>query len=255
VEDPYGILTNVPFVWLALALPLAWRGRSGDDRRPLGWLAAGLGWMTASGAAVILLLDGSCSRYEVDFLPALILLAVLGWFGCERTLAYRPLVRWGVRVTALVLLAGSVAFNGLAAVEHYAEARCDTGVVLMAAGRLPEAIQADRDALRARPDYPDAHNNLGVALARSGQRAAAMEEYRAVLRFAPESFQARVNLGNALAQSGRLAEAVEQYQAALRIDPSNADTHYNLGQALGQLGRVSEGQAQLAEAARLEASP
>ncbi len=28
VQDPFGVLTNIPLVWLALAAPLAWRARS-----------------------------------------------------------------------------------------------------------------------------------------------------------------------------------------------------------------------------------
>ena len=35
VEHPFGVLTNIPLVWLALAVPLAWRGRSADARSSL----------------------------------------------------------------------------------------------------------------------------------------------------------------------------------------------------------------------------
>ena len=35
VEHPFGVLTNIPLVWLALAVPLAWRGRSAEARSTL----------------------------------------------------------------------------------------------------------------------------------------------------------------------------------------------------------------------------
>ena len=35
-EHPFGVLANLPLVWLAVAAPLAWRGRSADGR----WLCA-----------------------------------------------------------------------------------------------------------------------------------------------------------------------------------------------------------------------
>ena len=37
VEDPFGVLTNIPLVWLALAVPLAWRSRSGQAGSILRW--------------------------------------------------------------------------------------------------------------------------------------------------------------------------------------------------------------------------
>ena len=35
IEDPFGILTNIPLVWLALAAPLAWRHRAAGERGAL----------------------------------------------------------------------------------------------------------------------------------------------------------------------------------------------------------------------------
>jgi len=252
VEDPFGVLANVPIVWFALAAPLAWWGRPADERAKLRWLAVALAWLAGSAILVVCLLDGSCSRYEVDFLPELIFLAVLGILGLERALAGRPGMRRGVRVIWGLLLGVSVAFNLLAAVEHYAEARCDTGIVLMQEDRMPEAVQAYRDALRVKPDYVDAHTNLGVALSRLGRLPEAMEQYEDSLRLVPGNTPARIDLGNALAQSNRWTEAIGQYERALQLDPGNADVHYNLALVLQSVGRTDEARAQRAEAARLE---
>ena len=37
IVHSFGVLTNVPLVWLALAVPLAWRGRSGQSASILRW--------------------------------------------------------------------------------------------------------------------------------------------------------------------------------------------------------------------------
>ena len=251
VEDPYGILANVPVVALALAAPLARRGRPGTERAALKWLVFALAWLAGSSLLLLGLLDGSCSRYEVDFLPELILLAVLGILGLERALAGRRALRRLVRGLWGILLAGSISFNLLAATEHGAEARCDSGLVLMQVGRLPEAVQAYREALSLKPDFLDAHDDLGIALSRLGQWPGAIGEYEAALRLSPGDVPARLNLGNALAQSGRFPEAVVQYQRTLALDPTNADAHYNLAHVLDVLGRTAEARAEAAEAARL----
>ena len=64
----------------------------------------------------------SHGRYELDFLPALMLLAVIGILGLERALAglpvWRRIARWGW----CLLLAYSVVFNLLASVEAHAAA-------------------------------------------------------------------------------------------------------------------------------------
>ena len=254
VEDPFGVLVDVPLVWLALAAPLAWRGRPQAERGPLVWLAGTLVWLAGTAVLVVGLLDGSCSRYEVDFLPALIVLAVLGILGLERTLAGRTALRRCARITWGLLLGWSIAFNLLAAVEHYAEARCDTGLVLMHAGRLPEAISAYEAALRVKPAYPDARIDLGVTLARLGRWPEAIAQYQAALALTPENLPARINLGNALAQSGRLSEAIVEYERAIALDPREPDVQYNLGHVLELSGRSAEAQAHFAEAARLESA-
>jgi hypothetical protein len=46
VETPFGVLTNIPLVWLALAVPLAWRNRSGQEASGLCWL-----WPCSLGCA------------------------------------------------------------------------------------------------------------------------------------------------------------------------------------------------------------
>ncbi len=92
-EYVYGILTNIPFAWLALLAPLAL------VRRPRGEavsLAAFLGSLAAlyfSLGAFLLFFVTSAARYMLDFTPELMLLACIGLLSTERLLQ-GPWRRW-----------------------------------------------------------------------------------------------------------------------------------------------------------------
>ena len=109
-----------------------------------------------------------CNRYEVEFLPTLVLLAVTGILSLERALACQPrhrisgrVMRWGYGL----LLAFSVVFNLLASVERCAEAYNNLGMALDEAGLVPEAISHWEQALRIKPDFVQARNALARARA------------------------------------------------------------------------------------------
>ena len=87
VEGPFGILTNIPLVWLALAVPLAWRSRPGQAGSILRWFVMAVALLFGICALTIGTFFSASLRYEVDFLPALVLLAVVGILGLERVLA------------------------------------------------------------------------------------------------------------------------------------------------------------------------
>ncbi|MGD1021105.1 MAG: hypothetical protein ABSA12_17510, partial [Verrucomicrobiia bacterium] len=98
VEHPFGVLTNIPLVWLALAAPLAWRGRSADKRSTLCGFLGAVALLFGIGTLILSLFFVACNRYEVEFLPTLVLLAVVGILGLERTLADRPVWRRAARL-------------------------------------------------------------------------------------------------------------------------------------------------------------
>jgi len=260
VENPFGILTNVPVVWLALAIPLAWRSRSPEAGTILRWFSATVALFFGMGALTLGFYYCICSRFEVDFLPALMFLAVLGILALERALApasgvglvdrpvWRRVARWGWGV----LLGFSVVFNLLASVDRYAEADNNFGVALEKAGRVPEAIAEYEQALRLNPGYPEAHYNLGNALLKTGQMNEAMQHWSEATRLKPDFAEAHYNLGVALMGMGRLPEAVEHLEQVLRIEPRYAETHNSLGVALMRLGRLPEAVEQWEQALRLK---
>jgi tetratricopeptide (TPR) repeat protein len=251
VDYPFGALTNIPLVWMALAVPLAWRERAPAARSDLRWLISAVALIFGVSALTICLYAGACLRYQVDFVPALVMLAVCGVLGLERALAAKPRWRSVARCGWLGVLSFSVAVNLLMSVNLYAEERCRDGVDQLHLGRTKEAIAYFEETLRIKPDHTKAHNGLGTALAQTGQLAAAIAQFQEAVRLDPDNLEARANLASALAQSGDTAGAIEQNAELLRAQPDSAEAHYNLGSALAQTGRVPEAMQQFQEAVRL----
>jgi tetratricopeptide (TPR) repeat protein len=268
MRRPFGVLTNIPLVWLALAVPLAWRGRSGPARSVLRWFAGTTALLFGMCALTLGLFCGSSFRYEEDFLPALLLLAVVGILGLERVLAptlapirdrgqesgqaCRPVWRRAGRWGWGLLLGFSVAFNLLVSVERCAEAHYNLGGILFLQGKVPEAVAHYEQALRLNPDYAEAHNYLGLALWQTGKVPEAMAHYEQALRLNPDYAGAHNNLGVVLVQLGRMQEAIGHYEQALRLRPGNAEVHNNLGVVLVRLGRMQEAIGHYEQALRLK---
>lgn len=80
-----------------------------------------------------------------------------------------------------------------------------------------------------------AHGNLGVALKESGRMSEAIEHYREALRIDPAYINARMNLGDALLSHGRFDEAIGHYREVLRIKPDSTKASNNLASALNNL--------------------
>ncbi|MGO9610114.1 MAG: tetratricopeptide repeat protein, partial [Verrucomicrobiia bacterium] len=232
VESPFGVLTNIPLVWLALAVPLAWRGQSRQAGSILHWFVGTVALYFVTCVLTLGFFRCAIFRYEADFLPALLLLAVVGILGLERALAGqtvgRRVARWGWSL----LLLFSVAFNLLASVQVYANERWALGTALAQAGRVPEAIHVYEEALRLTPDSAELHNNCGFALVQLGQVQEAIRHWELALRIKPDFAEAHCNLGLALEKLGRTPEAIQHYQQALKLRPDFAPAK----NALARLG-------------------
>jgi tetratricopeptide (TPR) repeat protein len=285
VEDPFGILPNIPAALLALCAPLAVLARPPEGRAALGRWVAAVALVFGNSALIMDLFYGNCSRYEVEFLPLLILLAVIGILSVDRMLAGRSPWRFAVRCGWGALLIVSIGFNLLAGAEHYVVEHYNLANWFVQTNRVPEAIAEFRRVIGLRGDYAEAYDNLGSALLQTGHADEARANFESALRFNPDSYEAHNNLGNALTSLGRQAEAVGQYELALRLkpdstllrdnlayllvqvgrtadaiaeyrevlrlDPGNAEAHFNLGAILMQSGQYSEGEAERREALRL----
>jgi serine/threonine-protein kinase len=101
-----------------------------------------------------------------------------------------------------------------------------------AAAILAEAEEADREAIRLRPDNAMAHFSLGFALYMQGKLDQAIEEYRTAIRIQPETAEFHDTLCELFGRQGKLNEATEEYLTAIRIQPSFANVYNTYGDML-----------------------
>jgi hypothetical protein len=115
-ENVYGILPNLPFLWMLLLLLRA-RQRStlADGRGLLDFLRMAL-VLVSLNVLVLARVGGAASRYMVDFIPPLVPLACVGVFWAEST--FVGFWRLGSRLVWVGALLFTVAFNLCVSVQH-----------------------------------------------------------------------------------------------------------------------------------------
>lgn len=112
--------------------------------------------------------------------------------------------------------------------------------VLLAAGRLPEAIcELDR-CLAEEADRVDAILLRAATRHSLGQVDAALDDYRRVLALQPYHADALHNIGRLLVRKGEFEAALASYDAAIAARPEFPDAINNRGVVLKQLGRNEE---------------
>jgi len=226
VGEPYsGILINYPVVWLALAAPLVWKSGPVEGVSVLRWFVAVVFLLFVSCALTLCLFFSASSSYESDFLPALMLLAVIGILGLERALAGSPVWRRMARLGWCLLLAYSVAFNLLASVEAHATANYFVGNSLLNQNKVDEAIDHFQKALALEPESATFRVGLGAAYCKTGRVNEAIIQFQKALEIKPKLAEAHYDLGYSLVQMGRVDEAVIHFQKALEIEPDFAAVH------------------------------
>lgn len=112
----------------------------------------------------------------------------------------------------------------------------DLGYLYTATGRKPEAIEAYRKAVAAKPDVFEPNLNLGLMLAQTGSPEA--EQFlRAATHLKPSSnpqeglARAWLSLGHVLERS-KPAEAVQAFDEAAKLRPRDAEPHLSAGAIL-----------------------
>jgi hypothetical protein len=120
VENPYGILPNIPYVVLIIGL-LGLAGRSilsrSDKKRLVAWLVSAL-VLAGTTMTTVMAFGGITNRYMVDFLPLIVLLASCGWLAFTSLLfsyGMRGIIFGGI---AVGLLLYSVFFNSMVSMQH-----------------------------------------------------------------------------------------------------------------------------------------
>src|SRR5262249_46868734 len=101
--------------------------------------------------------------------------------------------------------------------------------LLQSEGRLDEASQEYRKALKIDPRNASAHYGLAVVLDLQKNKDAAIAEYRRAIDLNPRKAIAYVALGLALLAQKEKDEALVQTLRAVKLAPRNADAHLALG--------------------------
>jgi tetratricopeptide (TPR) repeat protein len=98
-------------------------------------------------------------------------------------------------------------------------------------GKLPEAIDAYKIAIRLDPKYAPAYGGLGDAYFNTGKWEEGLAAYKEQVRLEPNSAQAQYDLGYAYNTMGRHGEAFAPLVRATTLDPSYAEAYYGIGYA------------------------
>jgi len=151
-------------------------------------------------AGVLGLFYGTCSRYEAEFLPTLVFLAVVGILAVERVLVSRPRWRVTARAVWVLLLVFSLGFNVLEGFEHYVVEHCLLGNHLDVAGRFADAIPQYQAALRINRSYVEAHSSYGNVFLKDRRNEEAIAQYSVAVQIKPDFVEARQNLERTLAR-------------------------------------------------------
>jgi hypothetical protein len=101
-EEMCGLGVTFPFLWLALAAPLASWQRPEAERRSLGAMLGAIAGLYLGVGLFLLTFFSTTERYLAEFAPALALLAVIGWLGLER---WAQRTRWRFLITPLTAIA------------------------------------------------------------------------------------------------------------------------------------------------------
>jgi Flp pilus assembly protein TadD len=144
---------------------------------------------------------------------------------------------------AIEALKRAIKLNGQAASYH-----ANLGEILRQAGRLDEAARAIEEAINLEPNNAQALNNLGIIQYERKQFAEAVKSYRRAIELRPTMAEALNNLGNALRLTGDIDGALQAYQEALTHRVVYPEVYNNLGTLLQQDRKLEEAEHALRKA-------
>jgi len=126
------------------------------------------------------------------------------------------------------------------------------GSELMRLGRMDEAVNEFKSAVRFKPDYAEAYYNLGVAFNKMDRPDEAIEQFGIALRLDPDDAEALNNLAISFGMKGLIDYAISYFEAALRLKPESAQFHYNLSMACQEKGLAQRAEEEYRLAFRLD---
>jgi Flp pilus assembly protein TadD len=139
-----------------------------------------------------------------------------------------------------------------AVTEDNFTARDSLAAVLLAHGRVDEAIEHLRQARVLRPNHELSHYLLGLAYRQQNRLEESTQSLTTAVRVRPECQEAHAVLAEVLADQNRFAEAEQHAQTALELDPSASAGPQALGAIRLRQGRRSEARELFRKALCLE---
>jgi tetratricopeptide (TPR) repeat protein len=114
------------------------------------------------------------------------------------------------------------------------------GIEAEKAGRIPEAIAHNLQALELDPSLHQAHASLIVLYAIVGESDSARLHYQKALALNPDSVVVHYNYGRLLYDEGNYNQANLSFKRALEINPEDAFTNNDMGLTNEQFGRLDD---------------
>lgn len=122
----------------------------------------------------------------------------------------------------------------------HADALHYLGMIAYQAEYYDKAVDFISQSIQIRGNNSSAHSNLGNALAMLGRLEDAEESFRTALRLNPQFADAHYNLGNILHKQQKFDEAEASYRNAVAINPNHFAALNNLANVLNLQGRAEE---------------
>ena len=130
---------------------------------------------------------------------------------------------------------------------RYASARQWYGWLLLAMGRIEEALAQARAAVELDPASVSVRRSLGWLYYYARQPGLAIEHLTRAVAMAPGAEETHTILGLALVQQGRTAEAEAEFREAMSLSSEHARALAALGTLAATQGRTAEARAVLAQ--------
>src|SRR5438270_7854117 len=128
----------------------------------------------------------------------------------------------------------------------------DYASALQKEGRLDEAVEQYKGALRFNPADPKSHMDLAVVLTAQAKFDAAAPHMEEALHLQPNNGEFHFNYASLLQRLGRGDEAGPHYEAAARLLPDSPEAHYNHALFLASGGKGNDAIKELQRAVQLK---
>ena len=209
---------------------------------PIGIVGLAVSWKRAPLLALVMVLYAAsvlaffiAARYRVPLVPYLAIFATGGalWFRTAST------VRRASAVAALVvlLLVSNLGQGPMASVMN-ADAEYNLGEHFQNEGKLGQAEEHYKSAIRERPDFLEAWVNLGVLESTQGRYDEGSRALEEAVRIDPREPTALMSLGALRERQGRYAEAAAFYGRAAEVIPNDPDPKQRI-QRLRESGLIA----------------